>query len=47
MAVAVSRLKELGIRRIAVPSAGNAAAALAAYGAQAGLEVFVHAQRRA
>jgi threonine synthase len=40
MAVAVSRLKELGVRRIAVPSAGNAAAALAAYGAQAGLEVF-------
>jgi len=40
MAVAVSRLKELGIRRIAVPSAGNAAAALAAYGAQAGLEVY-------
>jgi threonine synthase len=40
MAVAVSRLKELGIKRIAVPSAGNAAAALAAYGAQAGLEVF-------
>ncbi len=40
MAVAASRLKELGIKRIAVPSAGNAAAALAAYGAQAGLEVF-------
>jgi threonine synthase len=40
MALAVSKLKELGIRRIAVPSAGNAAAALAAYGAQARLEIY-------
>jgi threonine synthase len=40
MAVAVSRLKELGIHRIAIPSAGNAAAALAAYGARAGVEVY-------
>jgi threonine synthase len=40
MAVAVSKLKELGIHRIAVPSAGNAGAALAAYGARAGLEVY-------
>jgi threonine synthase len=40
MAVAVSKLKELGIRRIAVPSAGNAAAALAAYAARAEVEVY-------
>jgi threonine synthase len=40
MAVAVSKLKELDIHRIAVPSAGNAAAALAAYGAHAGVEVY-------
>jgi threonine synthase len=40
MAVAVSKLKELGIKRIAIPSAGNAAAALAAYGAKAGMEVY-------
>jgi threonine synthase len=40
MAVAVSKLKELGLRRIAVPSAGNAAAALAAYGGRAGVEVY-------
>jgi threonine synthase len=40
MALAVSKLKELGMHRIAVPSAGNAAAALAAYGARAGLEVY-------
>jgi threonine synthase len=39
MSVAVSNLKELGVRRVAIPSAGNAAAALAAYGAKAGMEV--------
>jgi threonine synthase len=41
MAVAVSKLKELNINRVALPSAGNAAAALAAYGAKAGMEVYV------
>jgi threonine synthase len=41
LAMAVSKAKELGIRRVAIPSAGNAAGALAAYGARAGLEVFV------
>jgi threonine synthase len=40
MAVAVSRLKELHVKRIAIPSAGNAASALGAYGALAGLEVY-------
>jgi threonine synthase len=40
MAVAVSRLRELGVGRVAVPSAGNAASALAAYGALAGVEVY-------
>ena len=39
MSVAVSKLKELGVRRVAIPSAGNAAAALAAYGAKAGIEI--------
>ena len=39
MAVTVSKLKELGVKRLAIPSAGNAAAALAAYGARAGMEV--------
>jgi threonine synthase len=39
MSVAVSKLKELGVRRVAMPSAGNAAAALAAYGVKAGIEV--------
>jgi threonine synthase len=41
MAVAVSKLNELHVRRIAIPSAGNAASALAAYSALAGLEVYV------
>ncbi|MEM3696026.1 MAG: threonine synthase [Candidatus Bathyarchaeia archaeon] len=41
MAVAVSRLKELKVKRVALPSAGNAAAALAAYGAKARMEVYV------
>jgi len=40
MSVAVSKLKELGIRRVAIPSAGNAASALAAYGAKAGMDVY-------
>jgi threonine synthase len=41
MAVAVSMAKELGIRRVAIPTAGNAGGALAAYAARAGLECFV------
>jgi threonine synthase len=40
MAVAVSKLKEMGLKRIAVPSAGNAAVALAAYGGHADVEVY-------
>lgn len=41
MAVAVSMAKELGVKKLAVPSAGNAAGALAAYAAAAGLEAFI------
>jgi len=41
MAVAVSKAKELGITRGAIPSAGNAGSALAAYGARAGFAVQV------
>ena len=41
MAVAVSRARELGLTRLAVPSAGNAGAAMAAYAARAGLEAWV------
>jgi len=41
MAVAVSMAKELGVRKLAAPSAGNAASALAAYAAKAGLEAHI------
>jgi len=40
-AVAVSLLKEAGVRRAAVPSNGNAAGALAAYAAHAGIRASV------
>ncbi len=45
LAVAVSRAKELGLRRLAVPSAGNAGSALAAYATKAGLEALVVAPK--
>jgi threonine synthase len=45
MAVAVSMAKELGVRKLAVPSAGNAGGALAAYAAKAGLEAHIFMPR--
>jgi len=36
---------ELGIRKVAIPSAGNAASAMAAYAAAAGLESFIFMPR--
>lgn len=41
MAVAISRAAELGVRDVVVPSAGNAAGAMAAYAAAAGLRATV------
>lgn len=41
MTMAVSMAKHLGLKRLAIPTAGNAGGALAAYGARGGLEVFV------
>jgi len=41
MSVALSRAKELGVSSVAAPSAGNAAGAMAAYGAAAGIETSV------
>ena len=41
MALAVSMAKELGVTRVATPTAGNAGGALAAYAARAGMECFV------
>ena len=45
MAVAVSMAKELGATKLAAPSAGNAAGALAAYCARAGLKAFLFMPR--
>jgi threonine synthase len=45
MSVAVSMAKELGARKLAAPSAGNAAGALAAYGARAGIGVYLFMPR--
>ena len=41
MSAAVTMAKKLGARSLAAPTAGNAGAALSAYGARAGLPVFV------
>ncbi|MFL6857448.1 MAG: threonine synthase [Allosphingosinicella sp.] len=41
IAVAVSMAKAFGLTRIAMPTNGNAGAALAAYGARAGMEIIV------
>jgi threonine synthase len=38
MTAAISIAKELGVKKVAVPSAGNAAGAMAAYAARAGME---------
>jgi threonine synthase len=41
LSVAVSMAQELGVKRIAIPSAGNAGGALVAYAARAGLQASV------
>src|SRR5437764_15319709 len=41
MAAAVSMARHFGLKRLAIPTAGNAGGALAAYGARAGMEVYV------
>jgi threonine synthase len=41
LVMAVSMAKELGVRRLAMPTNGNAGAAMAAYAARAGMEAFV------
>lgn len=45
MAVAVSMARELGLKKLAAPSAGNAAGALAAYCARAGMEAHLFMPR--
>ena len=41
MAMAISKANEFGIKKVAVPTAGNAGGALAAYSARAGMEASV------
>src|SRR6266581_574359 len=41
MALAISKAREFGIERVAVPTAGNAGGAMAAYAARAGMEAYV------
>ena len=41
MAMAVSMANEFGLQRLAVPTAGNAGGALAAYAARAGMDAYV------
>jgi threonine synthase len=45
LSCAVSMCVELGIRKVAVPSAGNAASAMAAYAAAAGIEAYIFMPR--
>jgi threonine synthase len=41
LAMAVTMAQQFGLRRLAIPTAGNAGGALAAYAARAGIEAFV------
>ena len=41
MALAVSMARQFGLKRLVTPTAGNAGGALAAYGARAGMEVYI------
>jgi threonine synthase len=41
LCMAVSRAKEFGVKAVAIPSAGNAASAMSAYAARAGLPAYV------
>jgi threonine synthase len=41
LCLAVSMAKELGVKKVAIPSAGNAAGAMAAYAARAGIEAYI------
>ena len=45
MTTAVSMAKQFGLKKLAVPSAGNAAGALAAYAARAGIEAHIFMPR--
>ncbi|MEL6357274.1 MAG: threonine synthase [Bacteroidota bacterium] len=42
LSMAISKAKELGVRKCVIPTAGNAGGAMSAYCARAGLEAFVY-----
>src|SRR5262249_9960125 len=44
-AVAISMAKELGVKKVAIPTAGNAGGAMAAHAAAAGMEAYVFMPR--
>src|SRR4029079_17200331 len=45
LCLAVSMAKELGVKKLAMPTNGNAGAALAAYAARAGMESYIFCPR--
>ncbi len=45
LCLAVSMARELGVKKVAIPSAGNAAGAMAAYAARAGMEAHIFMPR--
>lgn len=45
LSVAISLAKELGIKKVVIPSAGNAGGSLSAYAARAGMEAYVFMPR--
>ncbi len=45
LCLAISMAKELGVKKVAIPSAGNAAGAMAAYASRAGMESYVFMPR--
>jgi len=45
LCMAISMARELGVKKVAIPSAGNAAGAMAAYAARAGIEAHIFMPR--
>jgi threonine synthase len=45
LAAAVSKAKELGVKKVIIPTAGNAGGAMAAYAARAGLKAMIYMPR--
>ena len=45
LSCAISMCVDLGVKKVAIPSAGNAASAMAAYAAAAGMEAFIFMPR--